>query len=402
MDQLKKRILYIGNNKEIIDSLGNINNLELVCKENGFIAEKWLKENLSLDLILSEYYIPGVNGVKFYEYLKNNNIHNSTPFILVLKEFDFRVRQQAKKLGIDDLFVYPIQPEIIHLRAKFLKGFKEKYPRNSNYNQITDKISSISETREIKRSTLIAKRIFDIFFASFVLLMISPILIITMLAIRLESKGKVYYISRRVGQKPFGFIKFRSMYTGADKMLKDLAHLNQYAKDQDKKQIDEILRCEKCDALPEGEFCSPLVFSDKGIAICETNFNKQKKLLAGPTYLKIKNDPRITKVGKIIRKYSIDELPQLINVLKGDMSIVGNRPLPVNEAEKLTDDDLGDRFITPAGLTGWWQVTRRGGGDMDEAERIRLDKEYNERFSFWFDMKILIKTVTAFIQKEDV
>lgn len=120
-------------------------------------------------------------------------------------------------------------------------------------------------------------------------------------------------------------------------------------------------------------------------------------------FVKIENDPRVTRVGRIIRKYSIDELPQLINVLKGDMSIIGNRPLPLYEAELLTSDDAIDRFMGPSGLTGLWQVEKRGdSGRMSAEERKQLDIKYAKEFSFTLDMKILLKTFTAFIQKENV
>ncbi|WP_368123550.1 sugar transferase, partial [Bacteroides sp. RTP21281st1_F3_RTP21281_210402] len=120
-------------------------------------------------------------------------------------------------------------------------------------------------------------------------------------------------------------------------------------------------------------------------------------------FVKLENDPRITKIGRFIRKYSIDELPQLINILKGDMSIVGNRPLPLYEAELLTSDEHIDRFMGPAGLTGLWQVEKRGeAGKLSAEERKQLDITYAKTFSFWLDIKIILKTVTAFVQKENV
>ncbi len=115
------------------------------------------------------------------------------------------------------------------------------------------------------------------------------------------------------------------------------------------------------------------------------------------------NDPRITKVGRILRNTSIDELPQFINVLKGDMSIVGNRPLPLYEAELLTSDQWAKRFLAPAGITGLWQVTKRGGANVMSAdERKQLDIEYAENYSFWYDIKILLKTIPAMLQHENV
>ena len=120
------------------------------------------------------------------------------------------------------------------------------------------------------------------------------------------------------------------------------------------------------------------------------------------------DDPRITKVGKFIRNTSIDELPQLINVLKGDMSIVGNRPLPIYEAEMLTADELSKRFLAPAGITGLWQVELRGkGGNMSEEERKKLDNDYadlfiNGTYTIWYDLKLILRTIPALLQKSTV
>ena len=102
------------------------------------------------------------------------------------------------------------------------------------------------------------------------------------------------------------------------------------------------------------------------------DFFRQKAQSKESPFVKIENDPRVTRIGRFIRKYSIDELPQLFNVLKGDMSIVGNRPLPLYEAELLTSDAYIDRFMAPSGLTGLWQVEKRGG-----AGRCRRKNESN-------------------------
>jgi lipopolysaccharide/colanic/teichoic acid biosynthesis glycosyltransferase len=107
-------------------------------------------------------------------------------------------------------------------------------------------------------------------------------------------------------------------------------------------------------------------------------------------------------LGSILRKTSLDELPQLINVLKGDMSIVGNRPLPLYEARQLTKDEYAARFLAPAGITGLWQVTKRGKDDMSNEERIQLDINYALKNSFIDDLSLLSKTIPAMIQKEKV
>ena len=117
-----------------------------------------------------------------------------------------------------------------------------------------------------------------------------------------------------------------------------------------------------------------------------------------PFFFKVKNDPRVTKVGYVLRKTSLDELPQLFNVLKGDMSLVGNRPLPLDEGATLTIDHWADRFLAPAGMTGLWQIAKNK-DHMSVSERIALDLEYAKTSSFFLDMKILLRTFPAMLQK---
>jgi lipopolysaccharide/colanic/teichoic acid biosynthesis glycosyltransferase len=240
-------------------------------------------------------------------------------------------------------------------------------------------------------------------FAGCALIILSPLLLLTALAIRIESKGAVIYKSKRVGSnyQVFDFLKFRSMYLNADKRLKELNALNQYNTDEEEivSERDEITFDELTGSTEEEE-C--LLISDDFI-VYEDEFTQKKQKEKENAFVKLEHDPRITRVGRFIRKYSIDELPQLINVLKGDMSIVGNRPLPLYEAELLTNDAYIDRFMAPSGLTGLWQVEKRGdSGKMSAEERKMLDIRYAKEFSFWFDMKIILRTFTAFIQKEDV
>jgi lipopolysaccharide/colanic/teichoic acid biosynthesis glycosyltransferase len=202
----------------------------------------------------------------------------------------------------------------------------------------------------------ILKRSFDIMVSATALLLLSPVFLLIALAIRIESKGNIFYVSKRAGRgyKIFDFYKFRTMFAGADLRIQEFLHLNQYAAGVDPKS---------------------------------------------PSFFKINNDPRITKVGVFLRNSSLDELPQLLNVLLGDMSLVGNRPLPLYEAATLTTDQCAQRFLAPAGITGLWQIKKRGREDMSVEERINLDIDYANKYNFMYDLWIMANTPSALIQK---
>jgi lipopolysaccharide/colanic/teichoic acid biosynthesis glycosyltransferase len=120
---------------------------------------------------------------------------------------------------------------------------------------------------------------------------------------------------------------------------------------------------------------------------------------ATPTFFKLKNDPRVTKVGAFLRATSLDELPQLVNVLLGDMSIVGNRPLPIYEADGLTTNEYAERFMTYAGITGLWQIQKKEKPDMTSQERIGIDITYARSQTFLNDLLIILKTPAALLQQ---
>lgn len=278
--------------------------------------------------------------------------------------------------------------------------FKEKEKARKD-----NQISSLTEFR-----LPLWKRTFDILASGSAILCLSPILILTALAIRTESNGKIVYKSKRVGSnyKIFDFYKFRSMYSDADKRLAEYQQLNQYTKNiAEEESLNSSSAAEisqqSCSSEQKQEQEQDILLFSDNLSTSENNYLKTKRTERSNAFFKLENDPRITRVGHFIRKYSIDELPQLFNILKGDMSVVGNRPLPLYEAELLTSDEYVQRFMGPAGLTGLWQVEKRGGaGKMSAEERKQLDIKYAKEFSFGMDMRIIIKTFTAFIQKEDV
>ena len=315
-------------------------------------------------------------------------------------------------------------------RGIYMKcGVNDTINKDASVTALNKKIQFISDRENIlfddeapkykilKFKIPVWKRLFDIVFSGLAIIILSPIFILTAIAIKLESKGPVLFKSKRVGTNYtiFDFLKFRSMYTDAEDRLKDLSKSNnQYAEkeeDEDEhKTITAPLGEEAEQDMLNMGMESGMMISDEEImligddfVVAESDFNKQKEEENNNAFVKIENDPRITKVGKFIRKYSIDELPQLFNILKGDMSVVGNRPLPLYEAEKLTADTSIDRFMAPAGLTGLWQVEERGkGGNMSAEERKQLDIAYGQTYNFMLDMKIIFRTLFTFIQKENV
>lgn len=189
------------------------------------------------------------------------------------------------------------------------------------------------------RIQLIIKRLFDAVVAFILLIVLSPVILLIALAIRITSGAPVLFKWQVVGKhgQPFTGYKFRTMVVGADRIKEELLHLNE--------------------------------------------------MNGGPVF-KMKADPRITPIGRILRKYSLDELPQLWSVLKGDMSLVGPRPPLQSEFEQFTESQKQKLSVQP-GMTSLWQVR---GKPQDFNEWVRLDLEYIDQWSLWLDFKILVQT----------
>lgn len=358
------------------------------------LLNQWDKQKLNIVAIVSQCEILSMNGVALLETLHKRKF-TSVPFCFILNYKS--LNQHNVKLALDagaaDFFAIPLKIRNVETRLNFL----------------IERWSELNSKKNVKvftpYKTPLIKRIFDLFFAGLALLCLSPLFLIIYILIRLESKGPVFYYSLRVGTgyRIFKFFKFRSMYADADKRLKELKHLNQYnagtGTSVDTKITDEDYRCDEC--INAGISCKFPIYADNH-EWCEKDYITNKKSKGGSAFFKLKDDPRITKVGKFIRNTSIDELPQLWNVIIGDMSIVGNRPLPLYEAEKLTTDKYALRFLAPAGITGLWQVEKRGKGEMSEEERLMLDNVYAQNHSFLNDIKLILKTIPALFQKESV
>ncbi|HEY4278340.1 MAG TPA: sugar transferase [Conexibacter sp.] len=234
---------------------------------------------------------------------------------------------QCHRRGIE-VHVAPSTMEILVQRAEFMPG--QSLPLFTLKPPVFEGID------------FALKRSFDLLVASLSLLVLSPLLIVCALAVKLTSRGPVFYRSIRpgIGGMPFACLKFRTMVD------------------------DHALSEDELEGLNE----------------------------AGGALFKIRDDPRVTQVGRILRRYSLDELPQLINVVRGQMSLVGPRPLPLRDFEKL-EEWHKKRYLVLPGITGLWQVSGRSELDFDDL--VRLDFVYLERWSVALDLVILLKTIPA-------
>ncbi len=353
----KSHILFAGlNGVEICEEFLSLGYLALSLP-SFTKALYWLKNQLLIgsDLpiaIISDFALPDGNVFSFHYEIKLNKDLKTIPFIVLAKNRNREDRIKALKVGIDDFYIKNFNATHIHDRIQFLDKFKKLTVDLEPKHEVV--LNHFFPTFRMP----VFKRIFDVIVSSIALALLSPLFLLISILIKLESKGSVFYISTRAGAgyKIFRFYKFRTMRFNAENELDLVLHLNQYNKLTD----------------------------------------------SAASFVKIEKDPRITRIGKLLRNTSLDELPQLINVLLGDMSLVGNRPLPLYEAERLTKDQFAKRFIAPAGITGLWQISKRGRIKMSESDRMNLDIAYAEKSSFFYDIQILFKTIPVLFQKESV
>jgi lipopolysaccharide/colanic/teichoic acid biosynthesis glycosyltransferase len=367
------RILYIGNDPQIESSIQSIAQSVLIIDSPIRLLN--LKTALrKIDFVVADKNQKGCHTSMLTQVLKENGLRDRIPVVVFGKDFSKEERKGLIKNGVSEIAKTPSQLEYT------IKWF--------------DQMRSELEVNEKSQQPIVqwTKRIFDVVFASLFLIIISPLLLLIVAAIRIDSKGPIVYKSKRVGQGYliFDFLKFRTMKINADALVKDLQGENQYKNEMSLEERSSLHQSNETliDAL--------------GNPIDEETFISRKRAEKNGTFFKIQNDPRITRVGRFLRSTSLDELPQFINVLKGEMSIIGNRPLPLYEAEQLTTDQWVARFKAPAGITGLWQVKKRGKAGMSETERKELDNIYAVKGSFLFDMKIMLQTIPALFQKENV
>ncbi|GHV46154.1 multidrug MFS transporter [Clostridia bacterium] len=228
-------------------------------------------------------------------------------------------------------------------KTDVLQGAENSAEHETEHKNFTVKV----HPKEPKRyGYLFTKRVFDVIVSLISLILLSPLFLAVAVAIKLDSKGNAIYSQTRIGKDgvPFKFYKFRSMVDGADEQLSKIQHMNE---------------------------------------------------MTGPVF-KIKDDPRITKTGKFIRETSIDELPQLVNILRGEMSFIGPRPPLPREVEQYTPEQMR-RLDVVGGLSCYWQISGRSRTSFEEW--MELDMKYIKERSLFVDAKIFMKTFAAVINK---
>lgn len=281
-----------------------------------FVAREVLDSVLSYNTELPDAIIVDLvlDKVEYHDFVKFLERRKIDKLVSIL--------YNENKLGINDINflkynqlvddVFNIQNKSLNFDKKI--SFLKKVKKQTIPLQISSSIKKDVINTNFSGRSMFWKRVIDITISSLLLIAAFPLFLIIAIGIKLESRGPIFYNALRAGRgfRIFNFYKFRTMEVDADKKMGSVKHLNKYAN------------------------------TEKGVG-----------------FLKIYNDPRVTRFGKFLRKTSLDELPQLINVLKGDMSLVGNRPLPIYEASTLTTNEFVERFMAPAGITGLWQIKRR-------------------------------------------
>jgi len=353
----KTEFFYIGKNSSLIDSLVDLFDggyaAENAEKAIAILSKVMEKRNTSPGVVIMDAALGAPALQSVHRFLSASRSFYATPLMVEVSGIAQEQVAEFRRLSfIDDIIDLQQCNERLLTKISFLSRIKDF----NNQKELQQKIDKPFHAFTPKYSPM--KRLFDIAVASTALLLLSPLFILIAIAVKLESKGPIFYIAKRAGRgyRIFNFYKFRTMVMDADKKIEQLTHLNQY----------------------------------------------NTTSTEGPVFFKVSNDPRITKVGAFLRNTSLDELPQLINVLLADMSLVGNRPLPLYEAQTLTTDEWAARFMAPAGMTGLWQIKKRGQKDMSVEERISLDIDYANRNNFMYDLWIMANTPTALMQKSSV
>jgi len=381
---------YADKIKKIVDK----ENTKFVLCDQVSDVRIWLESDRSIDLIIAE----GAYESAIIDIIRKHPESVFTPLVLLCGVSEIKTLHRMLSSEVTDVLI--LTADVAELKHKITYYLKLK-----KRVQIAEQHSNSADFGQFKLP--LWKRLIDLVVSALALTLLSPLLLAVAVAIVIDSKGPAFYLSKRAGTnfRVFNMYKFRTMKVRADQELASLAVNNIYAKPtKEEININEYIAngsflCETC--RQQSVSCQrPLLDQDR--MICEKQYLLQDAESA--KFMKFRNDPRITRLGTFLRNSSIDELPQLLNVLLGDMSLVGNRPLPLYEAEKLTSNEFAQRFAGPAGLTGLWQIKKRakGQGVMSDKERTLLDIDYASSFSFRTDLYIIWRTFFSLWQKENV
>ncbi len=338
LDQVRVRgrnlrcILLVGTNRRVLKFAEKvIKKPELGYQLAGFVDDKWVGEGN--DELQKKY--PLVNFAELSDYLRDNVI-DEVMIGLPIKSY-YEKYSKIVNLSIEQGINVRIIADLFFTQVA--KSKTENFEGNPIITLYTGSMNY---------GALLTKRVLDIVLSLILLVLLSPLFIVTAIAVKISSPGPVFFCQERLGlyKRLFKLYKFRTMVLDAEKMLADLEEYNE---------------------------------------------------ADGPVF-KIKNDPRITKIGRFLRMSSIDELPQLFNVLRGDMSLVGPRPLPVRDYKEFDHVWFNRRFSVRPGITCFWQVNGRS--DVSFAKWIEMDLRYIDTWTLKLDFLILLKTIPAVFKGE--
>lgn len=350
-----REFFFIGKNTRNIDYLVHLFEggyaAESVSKAIGILQRIDSQSKTIPQVIIVEGNLEFQDAANLNAYLKSVEKFRVIPVIMdsAGKMVETKDKEMLMRVFDDVIDTRKADSKLIQ-RVEFLSKVKKRNCSRSEF--------KMEQVAELAKLTPIGfgRRLFDVLISMTALVLLSPIMLLIAIIIKLESRGPVFYISKRAGRgyRIFNFYKFRTMRLDAELQKDTVKHRNEYNEDN------------------------------------------------GCVFFKITNDPRATRFGRFLRNSSLDELPQFFNVLLGDMSIVGNRPLPLYEAAMLTTDEWSKRFMAPAGITGLWQIRKKDRHCMSVEDRIKLDITYARKQNFLFDLWIIAHTPPALIQKSNI
>jgi lipopolysaccharide/colanic/teichoic acid biosynthesis glycosyltransferase len=336
-------ILYIGENgdavRRISEALGVGFSSTVAFRQAESFTPELERRKVKLTAVMID--LPyDAKGLKAFLRFLEMSVYSSVPVVYLSSGLTEGDKSELAKACLVDDIIHPTRDIFtIRERIAFIGKVKQSLLNGKNIVKVDRKSSGISDTG-------ILKRIFDIVVSSLSILLLSPILLVIALLIKLDSSGPVFYNSYRTGRgfRVFKYFRFRTMKVGADRMVSPISRHHQ----------------------PMG--------------------------VIGKLFFNPWSDHRFTLVGKLLRRTGLDELPQLFNVLRGDMSIVGNRPLPLDEASSLTTNEHAERFVAPAGITGLWQVKKKNVDARSHEEMIKYDVAYAKGYNFMLDVSIILQS----------